>query len=122
MLYYLIRSKASAPDSQGVRKFSFASEQDGEVFLFLWVNQEGFLHHLQLVYDEQVLSWKPDSKFDFAKTNRTADSFGQVGRQKGSRTLIGIEDQRALLAGVDRLKQIRLPEPFDRVLEEALVF
>jgi len=116
MQFYLIRSKASVADSKGVQKFSFACETGEETFLFLWLGSEKELVHLQWVFDEQVLSWKPTQGFEFGLTNRHMAVTSQLGRQKGSRTLNASGDSEAMQRAMQQLRKVQLPPDFQQHL------
>ena len=122
MHFYLIRSAASKPDSQGTQKYSLACESDAEVFLFLWADQEPKLTHLQLLFHEQVLEWRTGQGFHISQTNRKRMTPSQIGWQKGSRTFSEVDEPNALEVGVNLLKAAQLPSPFDHLLNKQLGF
>lgn len=114
--FYAIRSKQAESAQGGLYKQSLACAEDGSVFLFCWLDGAGLLKHLQLVYDEQALDWRPGEGFSHSWTNRRVEGAQGIGFAKGSRSLQQAEDPQGRQKGLDLLKEAQLPEPFAKLV------
>ena len=101
-------------------KHSLVCEEDPGIFLFLWLNDEDQLTHLQLLFDEQVLEWRLGRGYELYQTNRRSEGAHGLGYQKGSRSLSAYENPQAKEYGLALLGEAQFPPPFGALVQGTL--
>lgn len=114
--FYEIKSQKSNEFINGVRQISLSSEIFDNIQCFLWVNGDGALQHLQLLYDEKILEWFADRGFVNGATNRLLNPVEKIGLQKGVRTIHERSDDENLKQGIFLLENSFFPPPYHQLV------
>ncbi|OGH01595.1 MAG: hypothetical protein A2600_11615 [Candidatus Lambdaproteobacteria bacterium RIFOXYD1_FULL_56_27] len=120
MRFYKIKSQSSTLLEQGLFKHSLVCEEDPGIFLFLWLDEEDQLTHLQLLFDEQVLEWRRGQGYELYQTNRRSEGAHGLGYQKGSRNLVAFHNPKAKAQGLALLGESQFPQPFGALVQGTL--
>ncbi len=121
--FYEIKSQKSSEFVNGVRKTSLACFNQPDLHLFLWLDKDENLKHLQFLFEENLLEWFDGQKGLLAsETNRKDQYFTpKTGHQKGARTIHGTQDRSVIKRGLQIINAAKFPDSYDHLIRTKLL-
>lgn len=105
----------------GVRQVSLVCSTHPEMNLFLWLDEQQSLKHLQFIFNEKIIEWFAEKdQISTSQTNRRFSATSKTGVHKGVRTIHAVEDDSILNEGVEIIKQATLPGSFETLIKSKL--
>ena len=116
--FYLIRSKKSKENINGVKKIIFGSENRVDTYGFLWIDNKKNILKIQFIFGELVLEWLPEKGLIYSKTNRALDTPEGIGFQKGVRVLHPTKNKEEIKFIIEEAKYAIYPKEWsEKILE-----
>jgi hypothetical protein len=121
--FYEIKSQKSSEFVKGVRKTSLACFNQPDLHLFLWLDQNENLKHLQFLFDENLLEWFDGQKGLLASETNRKDQVltDKTGIQKGARTIHSTRDRTVIKRGLQIINAAKFPESYDHLIRMNLL-
>jgi len=118
--FYLISSKKSKEEVNGLKKISFGCVNRANVYGFIWVDKKYNIQHIQFIFEEIVLEWINEKGLRYSKTNRALETPRGTGFQKGVRILHPVENKDEIRAVLEEAKKAIYPEEWSKKILEKL--
>ena len=117
--FYLISSKKSKENINGIKKVILGSENRVDTFGFLWIDSEKNIIQIQFIFGELVLEWLSTKGLIYSKTNRAIDTPEGIGLQKGARVLHPTQNKNEIEFVLEEAKNSIYPvEWSEKILEK----
>tara|TARA_B100000579_G_C22679080_1_gene779405 strand:+ start:364 stop:735 length:372 start_codon:yes stop_codon:yes gene_type:complete len=117
--FYLISSKKSKENINGIKKVILGSENRVDTFGFLWIDSEKNIIQIQFIFGELVLEWLSTKGLIYSKTNRAIDTPEGIGFQKGARVLHPTQNKNEIEFVLEEAKNSIYPEEWsEKILEK----
>ena len=81
--FYLISSKKSKEEVNGLKKIIFGCVNRANSYGFIWIDDKNDIQHIQFIFGEIVLEWLPKKGLRYSITNRAIETPEGTGFQKG---------------------------------------
>ena len=94
--FYVINTQKSEELVDGLRQITLECENRFDAHGFLWINEEGEIMHIQLLFGEQAIEWKSGKGIKYSRTNRATEIPEGIGFHKGVRDLRQVEDKDSI--------------------------
>ncbi len=117
--FYVISSKKSKEEVNGLKKITFGCVNRANAYGFIWIDYEKNIHQFQFIFGEIVLEWLPKIGLRYSKTNRAFESPSGTGVQKGVRILHPIKNKDEIKDILEEAKKTLYPEEWsEKILEK----
>ena len=117
--FYLISSKKSKENINGIKKILLGSENRVDTYGFLWIDSEKNIIQIQFIFGELVLEWLSTKGLIYSKTNRAIDTPEGIGLQKGARVLHPTQNKNEIEFVLEEAKNSIYPvEWSEKILEK----
>jgi hypothetical protein len=119
--FYEIRSKKSLQFVDGLRQVSLICADTSGLHIFLWLDEDDNLKHLQFLFNERLIEWfSGRDRLLISRTNRSMGPSDKTGIHKGVRTIHAIEDDDVLKEGLKIMTESRLPHRYSELIKRVL--
>jgi len=116
--FYEVRSQRALEYADGLRKVSLSCENRPDVHAFFWVDAKEKIQHIQLLFDEHVLEWNPETGIHSAVTNRNQQVENKLGFHKGIRSIHSSNSQELHKILLQKVSGSEFPEPWNLKIHE----
>lgn len=119
--FYEIKSKKSLQFTNGLRKVSLVCSGFPDAHIFIWLDQNERIKHLQFLFNEKIIEWFDERKeLLTSQTNRGMNGQQKPGIHKGVRTIHSVKDDSIRREGLEILTEAVFPFKYENAIKKIM--